>query len=123
MAETELTTLHQKLLMLLNELGVDYDLERPVTVGGKTYQMDCYLPVGHACVEADGPSHGLRRKKDRERDAALASVGIVTIRIKYKLLEGRKDKVLARLTRVLSTLGETVRSRRALMRDRDALLQ
>jgi len=121
MAETELTTLHQKLLTLLNELGVDYDLERPITVGGKTYQMDCYLPVGHACVEADGPSHGLRGKKDRERDVALASVGIVTVRINYHLLEGRKDKVLPRLVRVLNALGETVSPRRALMRDRDAL--
>lgn len=123
MSDTELTGLHQRLIALLDDLGVDYDLERPLSVGGKTYTMDTYLPTYHACFEADGPSHGLRTKKDRERDAALGRIGIVTVRLDYHLLDERKDKVLSLLARTLDTLGETANMRRKLMRTRDALLQ
>lgn len=100
MMETELTQLHGQVLKALAAGGVVCEAEYDISVQGQDYQLDCYLPDYHACVEADGPSHGMRGRKDRVRDALLESVGIPTLRISWKLVDSNNTEDLAKLIRL-----------------------
>lgn len=64
------------------------DLKRQVefTAMGKTYTVDTYDAATRTVIEFDGAKvHGTRARKayDNARDAALATLGILTIRIGY----------------------------------------
>lgn len=85
--DTELTQFHGVVNEALDMAGIAHEDEYPITVKGKDYQLDCYLPEYHACVEADGKGHTGQQRKDKERDALLESVGIPTLRISPKMVE------------------------------------
>lgn len=78
---------HRKVAGWLDQLGVAYTEEfqvRATSADGNrhTYFLDLYLPELSRAVEIDGPMHSLRRRRDAERDAALAARGINTVRIR-----------------------------------------
>jgi hypothetical protein len=75
----ELSGPHRKTLSLLRERNIVVVSEYPITLGGKQYKLDCFLPDYLVAVEIDGPYHS--RKRDLERDAALNRIGIPTLRI------------------------------------------
>lgn len=100
MPEIELTQLHGQVLEALAAGGIVCEAEHDISVQGQDYQLDCYLPDYHACVEADGPSHGMRGRKDRVRDALLESIGIPTLRISWKLVDSNDTEDLAKLIRL-----------------------
>ncbi len=112
---TELTQIHGKVIEALDSLGIDHDDEYPVEIDGEEFQLDCYLPGLHACVEADGPSHGMRGKRDRRRDALLRSIGIPTLRLRWKLIESEtKDGLALIIIHWASRALRDVKERRAL---------
>lgn len=108
MPESELTQLHGQVLEALDLAGVAYEAEYAISVQGQDYQLDCYLPDYLACIEADGPSHGMRGRKDRVRDALLESAGIPTLRLPWKLINSEKVKGIAKLIQLwlLSIAGD-----------------
>lgn len=80
----ELTVQHGRVLEALQELGVAVTSEYGISVKGHDYQLDCWLPDERACIEVDGPSHGMRGRKDKQRDALLDSIGVPTLRLTEK---------------------------------------
>lgn len=97
--ETELTIIHGRVIEALDLLGVVHNDEHPIEVAGEEFQLDCYLPDYHICVEADGPSHGLRGKKDDRRDKLLERIGIPTLRIRWGLIDSGTVAGLASVIR------------------------
>ena len=93
---TELTQIHGLVIQALELLGYDHRDEHLIEVDGEEFQFDCYLPVQHVCIEADGPSHGMRGKRDARRDALLLTVGIPTLRIRWDLIEHLTPEELSR---------------------------
>ncbi len=119
--ETELTQFHGKVLEALDAGGIVHEAEHDISVRGKDYQLDCYLPDYHACVEADGKAHKGKFKKDRERDAMLESVGMPTLRISWKLVDSNDTEELAKLIRLwLMSISGDIGDRRK-KRKQDAL--
>lgn len=119
---TELTLIHGKVIEALDFLHIDHRDEEPVEIDGEEFQLDCYLPGFHACIEADGPSHGLRRRKDVLRDNMLRSIGMPTLRLRWKLIESESTLVLA--SRIMVWLGRyvgDVAERRAQARAKDTV--
>lgn len=112
--ETELTQLHGQVIQALELLGYDHRDEWLIEVDGEEFQLDCYLPRQHVCIEADGPSHGLRGKKDRRRDELLLTAGIPTLRIRWDLVETETPEGLARhINRWVGTWRASLTARRA----------
>ncbi len=65
-----------------------------VAVGNKRFRIDLYDPLTSTAFELDGEAaHGTtaRRQRDVERDALLASTGILTVRFTYKDVQGRPE--------------------------------
>ena len=122
MAENELTAFHGLVSEALDIAGIAHEDEYPITVKGKDYQLDCYLPEYHACVEADGKGHTGKRRKDKVRDALLDSAGIPTLRITQKMVDSNSAEELAAHLRlwVLSIFG-TIDERRKRRENRDAM--
>ncbi len=56
-----------------------YRFRRQVAMG--PYILDFYVPRAKLCIEIDGEQHALRQEQDERRDAFLADLGILTIRI------------------------------------------
>ena len=113
MTETELTQLHGRVLEALDLAGIAHEDEYAITVKGQDYQLDCFLPDYHACVEVDGPSHGLRGRKDRERDELLLGAGITTLRLSQKLVDSETTEGLTRfILPWLAVVGENTDERR-----------
>lgn len=80
---------HVQVCRWLSELGIQYREEYPVG----QYSIDIYIGELKRGVEVDGPSHGLRRKKDRQRDEEIfAAEGITMVRIPVGL---DKEEALA----------------------------
>ena len=126
MTENELTQLHGRVIEALDLAGIAHEDEYAITVKGQDYQLDCFLPDYHACVEVDGPSHGLRGRKDRARDALLLSVGIPTIRLNWEMIEfillATKTAGLARvIARRLADIEGDIDERRKKREKKDAL--
>ena len=94
---SELTKIHAKVIAALDFLFIDHEDEHLVEIDGEEFQLDCYLPTYHLCIEADGPSHGMRGKKDKRRDALLLSIGVPTFRLRWKLIEHETTRGLAGL--------------------------
>jgi len=106
--ENELSQFHGLVNEALDMAGIVHEDEYPITVKGKDFQLDCYLPEYHACVEADGKGHTGKRRKDKVRDALLDSLGIPTLRITQDMVDSNSaEELVARLKLwVLSILGD-----------------
>lgn len=82
-----------------------YGLPRPqlnVIVGG--YEVDAFFAAERVVVELDGwDFHSSRQSfsEDRERDATLLALGIVTVRITWERLTQEPDREAARLLAIL----------------------
>ncbi len=64
---TTATRIHRRLTALCKSFGFTVLEEKQFA----PYTVDVYLPEFHVALEADGPGHGLRRRKDQERDEKL----------------------------------------------------
>lgn len=78
------STLEDTCLALLRDNGIDApDVNRRVTAGARTYELDFCWPRQRLCLEVDG--HGHRRPRtraaDEERDAVLRAHGYHVIRV------------------------------------------
>ncbi|KKL84279.1 hypothetical protein LCGC14_1966330 [marine sediment metagenome] len=122
MAENELTAFHGLVNEALDMAGIAHEDEHPISVGGKDYQLDCWLPEYYACVEADGKGHTGKRRKDKVRDALLDSVGIPTLRITQKMVDSNGvGGVTACLNLWVLHLTSTIDERRKRRESKDAL--
>jgi sigma54-dependent transcription regulator len=68
------------------------------------FEVDAYFPVQRVIVELDGwRFHSSRAsfESDRERDAALLALGIVTVRITWNRLIKTPEREAARLRKIL----------------------
>ena len=88
-----------RLEKLLNQLGFETILEYRLG----PYSVDIFLAEQGIAVEFDGPSHGLRKKKDAERDKELVETYRVSkvIRITEKDLATSaqlKERILTALS-------------------------
>ena len=119
---TELTQFHGLVNEALDTAGIAHEDEYPITVKGKDYRLDCWLPEYHACVEADGKGHTGQQRKDKVRDALLDSVGIPTLRITQKMVDSNsaEELVVHLHLWVLSIFG-TINKRRKRQESKDAL--
>lgn len=75
-----------------------------VRAHGQRHRLDMYDPETRTAVELDGAAFhsGVdQRERDLRRDAALASVGILTVRLSYRDIVGRPDWCRAIVRRVL----------------------
>ena len=104
---TELTIIHGRVIEALDFIHIDHEDEYSVEIDGEEFQLDCYLPGEHVCIEADGPSHGMRRRKDVARDNMLRSIGVPTLRLRWKLIEDESTVILA--SRIMVWLGRYTR--------------
>jgi hypothetical protein len=90
---------------LFQDFCVRYGLPTPVfneLVEGR--EADAYFPDERLIVELDGWEFHHDRwafEGDRERDAAMLALGIVTVRITWERLRTEPDKEAARLNRIL----------------------
>ena len=117
--ETELTIIHGYVIEALNLLGYDHNDEHLIEIDGEEFQLDCYLPNQHVCIEADGPSHGMRGKRDSRRDALLLSAGIPTLRIRWNLIQTETTERLARFISMwVGTWLGSLTTRRAAAKDK-----
>ena len=65
------------------------------------YHADFYWPAARLVVETDGRAHHERRaafERDRQRDLALAALGIETLRVTWRMVT-RQEPELARTLR------------------------
>jgi very-short-patch-repair endonuclease len=74
MGETE-----KRLWQRLRRKQTGFHFRRQVAVG--RYFLDFYCAKARLCVEVDGDLHAQRQKRDRQRDAYLQQLGILTVRI------------------------------------------
>jgi very-short-patch-repair endonuclease len=61
-------------------------------VGG--FILDFYCVAAELAIEVDGPIHEMQAELDCERDAALAALGIRTLRFKNEAVADNIDAVL-----------------------------
>lgn len=83
------------------EFGLPQPLVNTVVAG---YEVDAYFPAERVIVELDGwDFHSSRRSfdSDRERDAAMLALGIVTVRVTWARLIGAPEREAARLRAIL----------------------
>lgn len=79
--------------------------QHPVRAGGRTYVLDMYDDSARVAVELDGRAfHGedASRRRDLERDADLASLGITTIRLTFEDVTGRPEWCRSRVRAALA---------------------
>lgn len=71
-----------KMKTILDEMGVEYEFQKVLYVGGNFYIADFFLPQHGIVIEVDGKIHYSMEQlmKDRLRDSAFAKRGILTIR-------------------------------------------
>ena len=86
-----------------------------VTVAGERFRVDSYDPATLTAIEFDGQQGHASpedRRKDKVRDALLASVGILTLRFEYPDVIGRPEwcrEVVLRTLRERSTTRDAER--------------
>jgi very-short-patch-repair endonuclease len=81
------------------------ELNRVITVGGRTYECDCVWPEQQVMVELDGYAvHGTRQnfETDRERDRILHANEWCPIRITWRQLRDDPAGVVRDLRRLLT---------------------
>lgn len=71
-----------KMKTILDEMGVEYEFQKVLYVGGNFYIADFFLPQHGIVIEVDGKIHYSMEQlmKDRLRDSSFAKRGILTIR-------------------------------------------
>jgi very-short-patch-repair endonuclease len=76
----------------------------PITVGGKTYEVDCHWPGSGQIVELDGwDGHSTRAafREDRARDRRLRVAGYTVTRITWNQLDDEPEEIAADLRALL----------------------
>lgn len=122
MTEVELTAFHGLVNEALDMAGIAHEDEYHITVKGKDYQLDCWLPEYHACVEADGKGHTGQQRKDKVRDALLDSVGVPTLRITQKMVDSNgAEGLVTHLHLWVRSIFGTINERRKRQGSKDAL--
>jgi len=84
----------------------------PVQIGSRTIYLDRFFEAEMVNVELDGSeSHGSQeaRERDRRRDAALASLGILVVRYTYRRLVHETAAVRAELAQILAMRRQQLR--------------
>ena len=120
--DNALTQFHGVVNEALDMAGIAHEDEYSITVSGHDYQLDCWLPEYHACVEADGKGHTGQQRKDKVRDALLDSVGIPTLRITQKMVDSKDTEELAILIGLwLMSISGDLDGRRSKRENKDAL--
>ena len=61
----------------VNQTGFKFRRQCPVGA----YVLDYYCTEVKLCVEVDGEQHAMTKERDAKRDANLAEIGVVTLRI------------------------------------------
>lgn len=74
-----------------NQLGVRFT-SQTLLYG---YIADFYCSKSKLCVEVDGPTHLTRKEYDAQRDVALMSKGILTMRFTAQQVENNTAAVVA----------------------------
>lgn len=71
-----------KMKDILDSMGVAYEYQKILYVGGNFYIADFFLPEHNIIIEVDGGIHYNQEQliKDRLRDSAFAKRGVLTIR-------------------------------------------
>lgn len=85
------TTLEVKHIQILHDLLKEQGIKAKVEpqqvekIGYRFIIIDVVIFVGEKKIawEIDGPSHKLKKKKDAQRDDALAKIGYITLRTTY----------------------------------------
>jgi very-short-patch-repair endonuclease len=78
--------------------------QHAIRTDAQRHRLDMYDPETRTAVERDGASFHSRvdqRERDLRRDAALASIGILTVRLSYRDIVGRPDWCRATVREVL----------------------
>lgn len=90
-----------KMKLILDESGIIYEYQKVISVGGKFYIADFYIPKNNVIIEVDGGYHNSNDMliKDRERDIILAKHGILTLRFSHynNLFETEAHNVIKNL--------------------------
>lgn len=100
----------EELEHLFQELVHRGNLKEPLTnvrvkTTRRTYTVDCLWPDEGVAVELDGRAAHIRAaafEEDRARDAALAAIGLLPLRLTWHRVTGEGDDVLAELKATLS---------------------
>lgn len=109
----EATTLEAIVNNLLDALGVAHTDSYFIWAGGHEYQLDCYLPDHYAYIEADGPLHKLRTKKDRLRHQRLLGLGLSGLHLNHTYLtKTPKDEMMAFVHKFVEAEATTAADRR-----------
>lgn len=98
---TSLTGIHLKVMACLDELGIEYEVEKAFD----KYSADIYIPSKHLSIECDGPTHNTEEgiAHDKKKDAyILKKFGVVTHRLPH--LDIEKDT--KRLKHILTVVYE-----------------
>ena len=76
----------EKMKNILDKLGIEYEYQKVLNVGGKFYIADFYIPKNNVIIEVDGEYHFTNKMliKDRERDIAFAKHGVLTLRFNHR---------------------------------------
>ena len=93
---------------LIGPAFADLVLQHRVRVDGELFRLDAYDPATRTAFESDGDeSHSSpdAQRRDRRRDALLASVGIQTVRFSYTDVMARPAWCRAIARRVLAERG------------------
>lgn len=90
---------------ILEEMGIDYEFQKPCLIAGHSYIMDFYLKKYGICLEIDGAYHDTPEQllKDREKTNVLAKSGILVVRFSNEeTLIGNSIKTF--LSHVITTI-------------------
>ncbi|MEV6966134.1 DUF559 domain-containing protein [Hamadaea sp. NPDC051192] len=96
---------HLELFGLDHVFTGPFDRQVPVRVGPHTYYLDVYAAAERVAFELDGASwHSstAQRELDVRRDAALATLGILTVRYTYHRLTSEPAAVRAEVAAILA---------------------
>jgi hypothetical protein len=80
----------------------------PMRIGSRTIYLDAFCPDARVNFELDGAKyHTSRRDRERDarRDAALAAMGIVVVRLTHDQLVGSPDLVRAQIRAIVAARG------------------
>lgn len=98
------TYLERLLHRLLSDSRVpEWSREEPFLLNGIQSRVDVYVPSRRLVIEADGRNWHARHEdfeRDRERDNALAELGIQVLRFTHRMLEREPEKCLRQIIAV-----------------------
>lgn len=117
----EATTIEAIVNNVLDALRVAHVDSYFIWAGGHEYQLDCYLPDHYAYIEADGPLHKLRTKKDRLRHQNLLGLGLSGLHLSLDYLTATpRDEMMAFVSKFVEAEAATATDRRPKGKGRDA---